>query len=152
MLNLRGDITVNGTSGSFISTTGTTINGIHLGGTSIPATTFNVSATGDPVADLTVSAPLLDEVNVGAGALTKTGNGKMVLSATNTYTGVTNVNAGTLILNGSLPSTNTVNVANGAGFGRSVGSSATIGALTLGTSALYLTVNGILTVKIRMLS
>ena len=147
VLNLRGDITVNGTSGSFISTTGTSNNGIHLGGTSIPATTFNVSATGDPVADLTVSAPLLDEVNVGAGALTKTGNGKMVLSTTNTYTGVTNVNGGTLILNGSLPSTNAVNVANGAGFGRSVGSPTTIGALTLGNSALYLTVNGTLIVN-----
>ncbi len=108
VLNLRGDITVNGTSGSFISTTGTTINGIHLGGTSIPATTFNVSATGDPVADLTVSAPLLDEANVGAGALTKTGNGKMVLSAANTYTGVTNVNAGTLLVNGSISGSDVV--------------------------------------------
>ena len=147
VLNLRGDITVNGTSGSFISTTGTTNNGIHLGGTSIPATTFNVAATGDPVADLTVSAPLLDEVNVGAGALTKSGNGKMVLTAANTYTGTTTVNAGTLILDGSLPATNAVTVANGAAFGRSVASPTTIGALTLGASSIFLPINGTLSVN-----
>lgn len=146
VFNLRGDITVNGASGSFISTSGTTNNGIHLGGTTTSATTFNVAATGDPAADLTVSAPLLNEV-FNVGSLTKTGSGKMVLTAANAYTGVTNVNGGTLIVDGSLPSTNVVNVANGAGFGRSVGSSTSIGALSLGASALYLPVNGTLTVN-----
>ena len=97
VFNLRGSITVSGTSGSTITTTGSSQNGIHLGGTTIAATTFNVGATGDPVADLTVSAPLLNEV-YNTGALVKTGAGKMVLSAANTYTGATTVTQGTLQL------------------------------------------------------
>ena len=42
--------------------------------------------------------------------LTETGGGTWVLSAANTYTGATNVNTGTLIVNGSIAAGSTVNV------------------------------------------
>ena len=45
----------------------------------------------------------------GSGALTKEGGGKLELTGTSTYTGPTTVNAGTLIVNGSIASEVTVN-------------------------------------------
>jgi autotransporter-associated beta strand protein len=50
----------------------------------------------------------------GEGSVTKTGDGILALSGANTYTGATNVNAGSLALTGSLQSP--VTVANGATF------------------------------------
>ncbi|OQB85203.1 MAG: Autotransporter-associated beta strand repeat protein [Planctomycetes bacterium ADurb.Bin126] len=112
--NLRGTITVDGTSGSFITATGTTNAGIHLGGTTIPSTTFNVASTGDPTADLIVSASLLDEV-YNTGGLIKTGAGKMVLSGASTYAGSTLVQNGTLNVaaSGSLTGAGLINATGG---------------------------------------
>jgi autotransporter-associated beta strand protein len=47
----------------------------------------------------------------GAGNLVKTGNGTFILTGTNTYSGTTNVNVGTLQVDGSLSNTSAVNVA-----------------------------------------
>lgn len=93
--NLRGAVTVSGTSGSFIDTTGTSLNALHLGGTTIPATTFDVKLTGDPVADLTVTAPLVDEVYV-TGALIKKGEGRLILAADNSFAGGMTISDGTV--------------------------------------------------------
>jgi len=58
---------------------------------------FDVAdATSDASADLTVSTVLQNNGPVGGNSLTKTGAGTMELTATNTYTGTTTVNGGTL--------------------------------------------------------
>ncbi len=66
------------------------------GATSLP---INVaSGTTASGSDLTISGV----VSSGGGGITKNGNGNLTLSAANTYTGATTVNAGTLTLTGSL--------------------------------------------------
>jgi autotransporter-associated beta strand protein len=79
----------------------------------------------------------------GSGALTKAGNGTLVLGGANTYTGPTNLTAGSLQLgaNNSLPSTSALTVASGATFdvnGKTdtIGSLAGAGTVTLGAGAL----------------
>jgi autotransporter-associated beta strand protein len=111
MLN---NVTVGGSSASTI-TSNTSVNGnnnilLSRAGT----TTFNVGSTGDATGDLKVSAKLTDGNGV-VGSLTKTGAGKMVLSAANTYTGETKVVAGTLMVDtGGSIVTSSATVSSGA--------------------------------------
>lgn len=111
---LNGHVTVIGSVPSVIRQTGSSNIGIHLGvNTSIPVKTFDVAdVTGDTNADLTVSAILCDSQTWKTCGLLKAGAGTMVLEAANWYTGSTTVNAGTLLVSGSLNSS-TVNVNNG---------------------------------------
>jgi len=108
------NVTVGGSSASTI-TSNTSINGnnnilLSRAGT----TTFNVGSTGDATGDLKVSAKLTDGNGV-VGSLTKTGAGKMVLSAANTYTGETKVVAGTLMVDtGGSIATSSSTVSSGA--------------------------------------
>ncbi len=84
-----GGVTVNsivyGTAQTTAINLGTAGNALTLAGTTPTITVNNLSATH------TIISPI-----AGSAGLTKAGNGILVLSGTNTYTGGTSVNAGTL--------------------------------------------------------
>ncbi len=145
--NIRGNITVGGTTQSTMSSTavGGLSNfllsgpaGVTTGATNV---NFTVNNTTSPVG-LLVSAVLSngDYSATGGGAssssVTKLGAGAMALTAANTYTGGTVVNAGTLFVNntsGSGTGTGAVTVSNsGSVLG---GSGAISGAVTVNTNA-----------------
>ncbi len=133
-LQLRGNVTVGGTAASVFnaSNVSATTGGIHLDTNSL----FTVASTGATGADLTVNAPFRNrsgDYQNTAGGLTKAGAGTMLLTAASTYTGPTAVNAGTLLISGSINGSTAVSVAAG-------------GALTLSnTAATVLADSGTLT-------
>jgi outer membrane autotransporter protein len=80
-------------------------------------------ATVDPTIDTGPFTDTVSGVISGPGDLTKIGSGTLILSGANTYTGSTDVQAGTLTVNGSIVSTATVET------GATIGGSGAIGSL-----------------------
>jgi autotransporter-associated beta strand protein len=145
-------VTINGNgrgSGaiSFCDTTDGTFAGpISLGSASTIASSCTISTTFGPLPvgtaiftgpinnngfDLTlrsgndINKQLISGVISGVGGLVKDGAGTVTLSSNNTYTGLTKVMAGTLLVNGVQPSSNaTINS------GGTLGGSGTVGTIT----------------------
>lgn len=120
-----GTITVNASPNpSIISATEVALQAANV--------TFNVTRGSSPV-DLAISSILAPFGSGGTQGLTKTGTGFMSLAAANTYIGPTAVNAGSLLLNGSLAGNSgtkpgLVTVASGALL---AGTGSTTGAVTV---------------------
>ncbi len=138
----KGNVAVTGTldlNGNSSNINGLSGNGI-VDGTS-GTTTFTV---GNNNATSTFDGVIKN--TAGSLALSKTGNGSLTLTSTNTYTGATNVTSGTLVVNGSISTSSLTTVASGA----TIGGSGTVGALTVslggsinpGNSPGILTVSG----------
>jgi autotransporter-associated beta strand protein len=128
-LGLAGSVTVTGKSSTIASTANGNFQAINLGiANPIAAgyqTNFNVSQTtggtalGGTLPDLTVSASLSNGDGAGAAVSTgvlKNGAGTMLLSGIDTYTGLTTVAAGKLVLASAtaFPSNAPLNVSSGA--------------------------------------
>lgn len=119
---LDGNVTVGGTTASSIAIA----NGIGFG-----SRTFTVAdSTTSPAADLTISG---NGVIKGTGILTKAGVGTMAVATSNTYSGGTNINAGTFL------ATNVAGSATGTG-AVTVAASATLGGT--GTVSGAVSLNG----------
>jgi autotransporter-associated beta strand protein len=88
------------------------------------ATTLTQDVTFGGAGNTTVSTAAIS----GGGSVNKDGAGTITLSADNTYTGATNVSAGSLIINGAISSTSAVTVGtNGTlGGGGTIGGSVTL--------------------------
>ena len=97
-----------------------------------PAINYAVTYTGNPSLTFTgAGTGSFDKVFSGTGGLTKSGAGTWTLGVTNTYSGATNVNVGTLLVNntsGSGTGTSAITVASGATLG---GTGALSGAVTV---------------------
>ena len=172
--NFLGTVRVNSGAGIRFSTSSTLNNGgtnttfdvlgnmttrgggtVHLG-----TLTGNGTITGPGGADGTAtysigakgvnsefSGAISDNTSVRRVAVTKTGAGILTLSGTNTYTGATAVNAGTLQVNGSLgASVVTVGASGTLGGTGTIGGATTVnGTLAPGASPGVLTFNSTLT-------
>ncbi len=107
-----GTLTLNGAS------TLTTVSGglLNLNGTTASIGTFNAGSLVLGSSDvLSISSGAGAGVISGSGALTKSGSGLLTLSAANTFTGATTVNAGTLTaVAGALGSTTSLAVNGGS--------------------------------------
>jgi fibronectin-binding autotransporter adhesin len=79
-----------------------------------------------------VLAGVIDNSNVAG--LVKSGSGVLTLGGANTYTGVTTVSAGGLLVNGSLATTSLATVASGARIG---GTGSLTGGLTIASGGLF---------------
>ena len=134
-----GSSTALGT-GDLTFANGTTLQAAANGLSLANAMTLNGTGTVDTQANaLTLAGNI-----VGSGGLTKIGAGTLTLSGPSTYTGATNVNAGTLqagVANAFAP-LSAFTVASGAtldfnNFDQAVGSLAGAGAVTLGSATLF---------------
>ncbi len=132
--------------GALSSTAGNIRGGLTAGGTTILE-----------VGNLGTSTSIAGNLNNGAGAtpkligLTKVGTGTFTINGTNSFSLGTAVNAGGLLVNGTLSSaTNAVTVASGATFGGSgtiTGPVTVNGQLAPGASVGVLTLSGLLTLN-----
>jgi len=112
---------------TFASTATATIGGTHVN-LRQANTTFTV-ADGAAVTDLLVSAPISE--GIGGAGITKAGPGTMVLSgAGSSFTGPTVVNAGTLLVTGTLFATSPANVVGGT-----LGGTGTMGPINVSSGA-----------------
>ena len=114
-INIGGNIAVNA---------GATVDFVGLGG--FPASNGRLTLTGNRVIDVGAGAAM----NVGWGiagtgfGITKNGTGTLTLSGSNTYTGTTTINAGTLVIGaggttGSLSTSSSITVNGTLSFNRS---------------------------------
>jgi fibronectin-binding autotransporter adhesin len=116
------------TAGGIIDASGT--GALVLSGSIVSsgAGTKTLTLTGTSTAANTISNIIPNNSETNVTHLKKTGSGTWVLGGANTYTGTTSIEAGTLLVNGSINAASAVSVSAGA----TLGGSGTVGAVTVG--------------------
>jgi autotransporter-associated beta strand protein len=131
LLTLSGNGSISSSSGLILSGTGATFD---ISASSGNQTIRDLSGVAGSMIQLGANSLTVGTANSttfagsidGSGGLVKQGTGALQLSGTNTYTGATTVNAGTLIVNGSIASSAlTVNA------GAMLAGTGTVGATTI---------------------
>lgn len=96
-------------------------------------TAVALTGVADPIIDTGAGTITLTGAISGSGVLTKIGTGKLILTAASTYTGNTNVSAGTLEVDGSIATSPLTTVSSGSASTSAILSgTGTVGALTVG--------------------
>jgi Uncharacterized protein with a C-terminal OMP (outer membrane protein) domain len=106
-VELSGDLTFTGNANTNTVTIAAPTGAGHRGVLALNGTRVFDIGNGAAAVDLAIQANIIDGTETGG--LTKTGEGVLALEGDATYTGPTTVNAGTLLINGSLTSDVTVN-------------------------------------------
>ena len=134
-LNLTGDVAFTGNAtNSNTVTFGSSDTALANQG-NIALTGMRTFAVGNGAADVDLTiVPALTDNGANVGGVRKTGLGTLALVGANTYTGGTNVDAGTLIVGGSLNGSSQLSVASGATLGSDAAATITLatgGGITL---------------------
>lgn len=129
-LSAADEVVFNGAGGTINISGSVTVGAIHFesGNYTLGGGTIVLAETGGPV-EVDVDATI-DSMIDGTVGLTKTGNGKLTLSGTNTFTGATNIDAGKVVAgsNSALGNNTAVTIA-AAGILDLGGNDLTIGSL-----------------------
>ena len=142
-----GNATIVANAGGTVDISGLTTGGTTAGSIA-GAGTYTLGSkqltVGSNNLSTTVSGVIADGGSAGGigGSLVKVGSGTLTLAGANTYTGGTTLNAGGLVVNGSLASGVTMNGGTLGGSGTIGGLVANAGTLAPGNSIGTLTVNG----------
>ncbi len=124
----NGAVTVSG-GALAIGANSDTVGSLAVSGGSVTGTTGSLTSSADVAVSNTSGTVTISAILAGSAGLNKTGNGELVLSGANTYSGTTAVNAGSVSVSGS---TGAASVAAGARL-RGTG---TVGDLSLANGAL----------------
>ena len=133
VIESSGDGTLSFTGSAAITFTNSGVaRNFYLGGTNAGNNVFNLA---------------LSNNGAGLSTLTKRGAGKWIITGNHSYTGATNVEEGTLLINGSTSTTSVVSVAANATLGGTgtIGGSVTVaaaGSIAPGASAGTLSISG----------
>jgi autotransporter-associated beta strand protein len=125
--NAGGNLDISG-----LSTGGMTAGSIEGAGI------FNLGVKQLTVGSNNLSTTVSGTINGAGGSLVKIGNGTLTLTGINTYTGPTTVDAGALIVNGSIASSSSTAVT----FGGLLSGTGTVGNLTIGPGGTFAPGNG----------
>jgi fibronectin-binding autotransporter adhesin len=112
-----GTVALTATTGAVIMNGGVTGGTVGITGTTVTQNAGSVITTSSGLTINTAGNDAISGVITGAGGFTQAGGGTTTINNTQTYTGATNVNAGTLLVNGSIAASVLTTVANGATLG-----------------------------------
>jgi len=131
------DNTVNGATkaggnftGGITGTGNVVLNNIGLAANTFTFNTGAINHTGSLILQGTATGDTTINASIGANVTSVTQNSatsRLLLAGSNSYTGATNVNAGTLVVNGNISTSSLTTVASGA----TIGGAGTVGALTV---------------------